>query len=231
MKFDVVAKNRDRRQDIQEKAIAKGFEYDPHNPDFILSVGGDGTFLFAERTRPGIPKLLVRDSLVCYKCSEMPLEKMLGAIQDGQTQIQELVKLEATCPKGQLLAVNDVVLRNKNPTVALRFQVKVDNGVVADGVRGDGVVVATQFGSTGYYRSVTRSDFDRGWAVGFNNPIEPREPLFLANDAQLKVTITRNCAQLAVDNHPLMFKVAESEVVSITQSKQVARLLVESAST
>lgn len=227
MKFDVVAKNRDRGQDIQDKAIAKGFEYDPHNPDFILSVGGDGTFLFAERTRPGIPKLLVRDSLVCYQCRELPLDKMLGAIQDGKIQIQELMKLDAICASGRLVAVNDIVLRNQNPTVALRFQVAIDDRVVAEGVRGDGLVVATPFGSTGYYHSVTRSCFDRGWAVGFNNSIEPRQPLLLSNRDRLEVKIIRTCAQLAADNDPMIFEIQESETVEVSPSSQFARLVIE----
>lgn len=228
MKFDLVAKNRDRGEDIKAKTLARGFTYDADNPDFIITVGGDGTFLVAERDRPGIPKLLVRDSLVCFKCHNEPFSEMLDAIETGESLIKEFIKIQAISSIGQLLAVNDVVLRNHNPTVAIRLQVAVDGEVVEEMVIGDGVVVATPFGATGYYQSVTRSTFEQGIGVGFNNSTQPKSPLVLSEDSQLTLKILRSQGSLAVDNNPNILTLTEGNEITVKKAPEVARLVFNS---
>jgi NAD+ kinase len=228
VKFDIVAKNPDRGEDIKAKTLARGFTYDPENPDFIITVGGDGTFLIAERDRAGIPKLLVRDSLVCFKCNNEPFGEMLDAMETGDSFIKEFIKIQATYPNGQLIGVNDVVLRNQNPTVAIRLEMTVDGEVVEEMLIGDGVVVATPFGATGYYQSVTRSTFEKGIGVGFNNPTRPKDPLILSEDSQLTLKIIRAPGQLAVDNNPNIITLGEGDLITVKKAPEVARLIFNS---
>ncbi|MEQ9236590.1 MAG: hypothetical protein RIG66_21175 [Coleofasciculus sp. E2-BRE-01] len=160
--FSIYAKNPEKGQQVKSQVEKQGFKYSETFPDFIITVGGDGTYLEAERIKPGIPKLLVKDSLVCFKCHNEPLDEMLAMIQAEKSQFKEIIKLEAIHDKGRLLAVNDILLRNENPIHAIRFKVSLNQDEVDSNLIGDGVVVATPFGATGYYRSVTRSTFSQG---------------------------------------------------------------------
>ena len=44
------------------------FVIDTEHPEMVICYGGDGTLLFGEREYPGIPKILVRNSKVCFLC-------------------------------------------------------------------------------------------------------------------------------------------------------------------
>jgi NAD+ kinase len=222
--FFVYAKNRDKCDSVKAVVEKQGFEYSCENPDFAITVGGDGTYLEAERQLPGIPKLLVRDSLICYKCHNEPLDEMLEMLKSGRGRIKELIKLEAIYSGGSFLAVNDIVLRNENPTRAIRFKTMVDGKEVESAI-GDGVVVATPFGSTGYYRAVTRSCFSAGIGVAFNNSMEEKDPLILKENSELGIEITRGKGQLAADNYPSVVAIAPGNCIIIKKASQVARLV------
>jgi NAD+ kinase len=223
--FFIYAKNPDMGETVKAQTEQYGFRYVEHDPDFVITVGGDGTFLEAERSLPGIPKLLVRDSLVCFRCHDEPLDKMLDMIQSGRGCIQTLMKLEAIHGNGQIQAVNDIVLRNKHPVRALRFKLSVDGEAVDDNVVGDGIVAATPFGATGYYRSVTRSTFQRGFGLAFNNATEPRSPLLLPDSAELTIEITREQGQLVADNNLDIVTVQTGDRVTIRKATAVGRLV------
>jgi len=65
MKLLLFGKNSEKIKSLVEKF---GFEIVTQNPDIIISFGGDGTLLSAEREYPGIKKLPIRDSQFCHKC-------------------------------------------------------------------------------------------------------------------------------------------------------------------
>lgn len=223
--FAIYAKNPEKAKDLQYQAEQYGFKHFQEAPDFVISMGGDGTFLIAERDTPGIPKLLVRDSIICYKCQDKPIDDMLKAIQSGNSRIREIVKIEASHPNGQLVSVNDVILRNKNPTQAIRFSVEVNGEEIDDMVIGDGIVAATPFGATGYYRSITRKTFDHGIGVAFNNSTQLKPPLVLNKQSEVMITMIRGVGQLACDNSPNIEYVEEGDRITIRESEQIARLI------
>ena len=224
-RYGVFAKNPEKTDKVHRTASSKGFVHDEENPDFIISLGGDGTFLIAEREMPGVPKLLVRDSLICFKCHDESLEEMLDMMQEGRGQIVTLPKLKASANGGSRTAVNDVVVRNRDPRRALRFRLSVDGEPVDDVLIGDGVIVATPFGSTGYYRSVTRSRLQEGIGVAFNNLTTGKKPLHLDGDARIEMTIVRSQATLSSDNHPDVDMLEEGDTVVVSAADEVARMV------
>ncbi|MEQ8973061.1 MAG: hypothetical protein RIE73_21990 [Coleofasciculus sp. C1-SOL-03] len=223
--FSIYAKNPEKGQQVKDQVENQGFDYAETNPDFMITVGGDGTYLEAERIKPGIPKLLVKDSLICFKCHNEPLDEMLAMIQAGKSQFKEIIKLEVIHNQGRLLAVNDIILRNENPIHAIRFKVSVNQEDVDPTVIGDGVVVATPFGATGYYRSVTRSTFNQGIGVAFNNPTQEKPPLLLDETDELSLEITREVGQLVADNNPTIVTVNPGDKIMIRQASEVGRLV------
>jgi len=223
--FWIHAKQVEKGASVHDTVQDWGFQPSSTSPDFVITVGGDGTFLQAEHRYPGIPKLLVRDSLVCYRCHNEPLPILLEYIRQGRATTMAIPKLEVGYARGCLTVVNDIVLRNQHPTQALRYRVSVNRQVVADQVIGDGVVAATPFGATGYFHSVTGQTFDQGMGLAFNNPTEPRPPLIVDSQTEISIDIIRGPGQLAGDNIPQIYTVTTDEQVVIRQSPQMARLV------
>jgi NAD kinase len=87
-------------------------------------------------------------------------------------------------------------------------------------------VTATPFGSTGYFRSVTHTQFDAGIGLAFNNSTEAKEPLILDEPSEITVEVTRGPGQLAVDNAPEIHSVETGGRLTIRQSDAIARLVV-----
>lgn len=194
-------------------------------PDVIISYGGDGTLLRSERLFPGIPKVPVRDSEVCKLCHDEPVSHILDRLHRRLYRVREAPKLEARLGAQRLLGMNDIVVRNKEPTHALRFRLWV-NAKPMDGVLiGDGIVVATRIGSTGYFHSVARRTFSRGIGLAFNNLTTPVAHRVLPSNARLKLRIIRGTAHLVADNDPNVLTVREGMTITIAASRQRARII------
>jgi NAD+ kinase len=92
-------------------------------------------------------------------------------------------------------------------------------------ITGDGIIVATPFGSTGYYRSVTRSTVSEGIGVAFNNCTEPFAPLCLASDVAIEVEVLRGPAVLARDNDPRLLPMRDGHVFEVGRAPESAVVL------
>ena len=202
----------------------KGLIFVTKDPEFVVSLGGDGTFLFCERLYPGIPKLLIRDSKVCEKCVGSSEETVLDFIRLNEYNIEEEQKLELEINGKKLLITNDVMIRNEKIYQALRINVYVDGEKKFDEVIGDGVVIASSFGSTAYFRSITRETFDKGMGVAFNNPVKEMKPLII-KEGIVKIEIVRGDAQLAADNDSNIYSLKEGGTITVKLSDQRANLI------
>ena len=197
-------------------------------PDLILSYGGDGALLGAERAFPGVPKLPLRDRRANPPCPDHGEAATLASLIAGRLQEARLIMLEATVmgrPDGVLTAVNDIVVHNRIITSAVRYRVWLNDVLYANQVVGDGLVAATPFGSSGYYRSITHSIFKTGLGLAFNNSTEPTHHLVLPETTQVRVQILRGPAVLLADNAPGRLTLAAGAEVVIQRSPQVATVL------
>lgn len=198
-----------------------------NKPDIVISYGGDGTFFLSERVFPGIPKLLVRHKGKCFKCSYYGLHsenKINEILLNKKYRIINLMKLESRVGKNKLVGVNDIIIRNKNPNVALRFSLKVDSKTFKE-IIGDGIVIATPMGSTGYFNSITGKHFEKGIGIAFNNPIYKLNPIFTNDNVEIKLKILREEALLAADNNKEIINMRENDVVIIKKSKAIAKII------
>src|SRR3989338_2701334 len=169
-------------------------------PEMVVALGGDGTFLAAEREYPGVPKLLVREQSICNKCDWDNLEEGLRRVLLGNFRVEEFAKIAVKVRGKEVEAVNDIVIRNAYPTEAIRFRVFVDGKDVGEEFIGDGVVVATAFGSEGYFRSITRKHFEQGVGIAFNNVTRACDAVFLEKWKTIMVEIIHGEAHFSVDN-------------------------------
>lgn len=211
-------------EELKQEVKDYGFEYSEKNPDFVISMGGDGTYLRSERKWPGVPKLIVKHNSICRKCEVDTLEKAFEELKKGNFEIKENIKLEARVRRKKITCVNEFSIRNMYATTAIRFYVWID-GERTDEIIGDGVIIATPFGSTGYYKSVGGKEFEKGIGIGFNNPTEKMKHLVVPEDSEIKVKITRGDAVFSSDNDPRVILLKKDEDFKIKKSKKVARLV------
>lgn len=196
------------------------------NPDIIISYGGDGTFLMSERKFPGIPKALIRDSNICNKCHNHPTDYVFEMISKGKYKINDLIKLKGIVNNKELLiCTNDFVIRNKLPTHALRFKLFINDKQIGDELIGDGLVISTVFGSTGYYYSITNKSFTNGIGIAFNNIHKKIKHLIIKEIDKIRIEITRGDAVLVADNNLEIIELSENDIVQIEKTNQTAKII------
>lgn len=234
MKISIVSRTfedeNEIKKDIEEFSKSFGLVYNfvNENPDFVISYGGDGTFLIGERKFPGVPKILVKKSKTCKKCHELHIKEILKKIINKEYRIKEIPKIKANLKNSfdkELIAVNDIVIRNTLPTEAIRFKVFIDEKEIGMYI-GDGVVIATPFGSTAYFHSITRKSFEEGLGIAFNNTTEIVEPKILDENSEIFIEILRGPAVLVADNNRNFIDLKENDVVIIKKIEEKAKIVV-----
>jgi len=195
------------------------------NVDLDICYGGDGTLLLAERMDPGVPKVGIRNSQICDTCKNETSDTILQLIRDGKYNISEYYKLAAVCKGKTVVALNDIIIGHYYINTALRFKVFIDDIPYGGEFLGDGVVVSTPIGSTGYYQAITRSNFQHGIGVAFNNTVNIIGHVVVNNKAEIKVLITRGPGRLRYDNDRSQISLVKGDEVLIHKSKQISRLI------
>ncbi len=199
------------------------FQFVDENPDVIICYGGDGTILGSEREFPEVPKIILRDVRLNPKCDKHTEAKLLQLCLDNKLKKQTLTKIKATNSSGKnLVAINDLVLHNFDPRSAIRYRIWIDGKPFLKQIVGDGVVVATTFGSSAYYKSITNSTFNVGIGLAFNNCTEPIDHIVLNENSVIEIMITRGPALLLADNSPEEIRIEEGEKIVISRTSESA---------
>ena len=212
-------------ESIRRLVRNKGLVDVSEDPEVILTYGGDGLLLGSERQWPGVPKLPLRNSRHGKKCEPHQIEEALERLIQGDLRRRTHIKICAEA-KGQVcVGLNDVLVHNSQPTSGVRYRVWIDEKEFSDEIVGDGVVVATPFGSTAYYRSITRGIFRVGIGLAFNNSTEQVDHMVLHEDSVIRVHVTRGPAVVAADNNPEGISLDDDDEVVIRRADESAVLL------
>ncbi len=224
---------------IKPLVIKTGFEIVKSKPDFVISYGGDGTLMQSEHEFPGIPKIILKGSLICKKASCFTNEEILSRLQShrgssirsgkkikkGKFKIKSYFKLEAIAGNKKIVAVNDIVLHNNNARHAIRYRVWINGKELGKEVIGDGAVIATPFGSTAYYRSITDSFFELGIGLAFNNSTEQFDHMVLKEDSEIKIKIVRGPAVVYGDKQEDHIDLLTDGEIVIRRSDKVMNIV------
>ncbi|HYC78370.1 MAG TPA: hypothetical protein VEI02_12155 [Planctomycetota bacterium] len=193
-------------------------------PDVIVAYGGDGTLMGAERDFPGVPKIGFRRSDSCAKCDRHADDVVLARLARGKVDEESLMKIEGVCRSVRLTAINDIIFRNADPRSAVRFNVFLNDMPVTEEIIGDGLVFATPFGSSAYFRSITRVTLRTGIGVAFNNCTDFLTHLVLKETETLAVELARGPATLTCDNDPVQYSIDAGDRLVLRQAEGAARL-------
>jgi NAD+ kinase len=120
--------------------------------DFTIVFGGDGTMLRAakEIAWSGVPVIGVNLGTVGFltEISPSEFEDKMDLVLAGEGKVSQRMMLECKAGGESFSAINDMVI-NSHGQVTLDFEISIDGIEVAD-FRGDGLIIATPSGSTGY---------------------------------------------------------------------------------
>lgn len=173
------------------------------NPDLVISHGGDGSLLGAERQYPGVPKCPIRDRRENPKCPRHSELTTLTKLFAGELRKTQLDKLEAVTEDGESIhGINDIVIDRPIASSAIRYRIWLDGELFRAQVVADSLLIATPFGSTGYFQSIARGNFQYGLGLAFNNSMDLMGFSVVHPDAKLAVQLLRGPAVMAADNDP-----------------------------
>lgn len=129
--------------------------------DFVISMGGDGTFLEAAR-RVGdkeIPILGINMGRLGFlsDCSAEDISLAISQIFEGNYRCESRsvlqVEYETGAPKGYPYALNEVAVLKRDSSSMISIRVDI-NGEYLTTYQADGLIINTPTGSTGYALSV-----------------------------------------------------------------------------
>jgi NAD+ kinase len=195
--------------------------------DFIIAIGGDGTIL---RTCITIPKpeppILAINMGVRGFLTEIEPQKTLTAVNKclaGNFEIEKYLKLSIAADGLNFPdALNEVVISPDEPAKLLYAHIFRDGERILD-CQSDGLMVATQTGSTGYSMSAGGPVLDPGVNAFVLTPIIPLSifhPIVFPSNSELTIEIikSRN-TQILVDGHYRQIATSKLPRIEITRSK------------
>jgi len=212
---------------VRSVLVEEGFELVESIPDFIVCYGGDGTVLFSERKFPGIPKLIIKTSRACriYDYALSDMSELLSKIKEGNYQIHTEMKLETQAKGKKLVGLNEIQVHLNLPIYAVRFSLSVD-GKEYENLIGDGLIVATSFGSTGYYEATGGERFEKGIGISFNNlHFRKIRSFVVPEDSIVKLTVSRGPAWLLADNNENFIELKAGDTVTVRKSESIANFI------
>jgi NAD+ kinase len=214
------------KEKIRKILTGQKFEIVENNPDFVFCYGGDGTILYGERRYPEIPKLWIRKNgkIKDYNYSLKVVNSILDKIKNGKYKIVEEMKLMASYKNNKLTALNEIQIHTKLPIGAIRFSVNAKRNF--SNLIGDGVIVSTPFGSTGYYSAAGGKPFKNGIGVCFNNIHSGKIPsIVLPENSKIKIKLDRDSAILLNDNNPKYYDLKAKDEITIQKSQKKAKFI------
>ena len=143
--------------DIFDNKDAKLIMKSAEGAEAVIVVGGDGTLIRTARAinRLNLPVIGVNTGHIGYLCEidEMRIDTAVLSLIHGDFTIEERMMLKGELEDGiSRLSLNDVVIYRSGELRTITTDVYVD-GQLLTSIKGDGVVVSTPTGSTGYSMS------------------------------------------------------------------------------
>ena len=137
----------DQRLDVLATRVLKNDDFDA---DFVISMGGDGTFLKAAARvgSKGIPILGVNMGRLGFLADVNPddIEHTLRALHEGRYEVESRAVIEVN---GHY-ALNDIAILKRDTASMISIRATID-GQLLNTYQADGLIISTPTGSTAYW--------------------------------------------------------------------------------
>lgn len=148
-------------KEVKTTLLAHNFVYDDMTPNFVFCIGGDGTFLKAvQRYKNKLRSIkfvgIHTGSLGFFAdFNNHDITDIINDLQNKKYKQKQYALVEANIIQNgrnrKFYAVNEVKIENVHHTLVLEVFL---NEQLLENYRGNGVLVCTQLGSTGYNKSL-----------------------------------------------------------------------------
>lgn len=181
-------------------SIAGVFEGVNFDVDYVISLGGDGTFLkAASKVGPKqIPIIGVNMGRLGFLANVAPeeIKDVLDNVFEGQFEIEEraVIQLEAdgealeNCP----FALNDIAILKRDNAAMISIKASVNNEYLVTYLA-DGLVISTPTGSTAYSLSVGGPIIVPQSGILSMTPVAPHSlnirPIVISDEAEIKLEV------------------------------------------
>lgn len=214
-------------------------QYPFYGYDFVITMGGDGTVLFAARgcAPLGIPIFPINFGSFGFIASVQRNEwkRELDDFFAGKAVVDERSLLQADLIRGQnrrlsATGMNDIVICGKTAGHMITFNVLYDKVPLGE-IKSDGIIVSTATGSTAYSASaggpIIDPDLDSMVLTLMNAFSLSSRPLVLSPDGELEIEILPSRmsdvvisvdGQIPVDLHV-------GDVIRVCQHEKKAKLI------
>ena len=197
------------------------------HPDFLLSIGGDGTFIDAANLvgDTGMPILGINTGRIGFltNVNRSNYKEAFEFLQNSDYQIEKRSLLQITSDNGATLpaafALNDISIHPHGDSInAVHVEA---NGERLNTYWGDGLIVATPTGSTAYSLSCGGPILVPSANVMVLTPIASHSltvrPIVLPTDNELKIKVESRSHRfiLSVDSH----RITMNDDVTLTVSR------------
>lgn len=168
--------------------------------DFIISLGGDGTFLYTARKigNKEIPILGINAGNLGFMAefSVKDLSELLKDILNKNFRLSERVVLKTKLQNGKYFySLNDIVIDRANSIRMIELEVDYNSNKVVKFVA-DGIIISTPTGSTGYSLSAAGPVVTPDSNVFITTPICPHtltvRPMIFPDTGEINIRVNKN---------------------------------------
>lgn len=192
--------------------------------DLAITFGGDGTMLEAAGyfAPHKIPLMGVNVGHIGFltETDQAGLSEAIDLLIEGGYRIEERSMICARCADQTIYALNDVLLSSIDNCHIATVEVEID-GVFADRIRGDGVLVSTPTGSTAYSLSCGGPILSPDVKALIVNTVCPHSlhscPIVISDESKVRLTTGDAGMKLVYDGK--LARKYEDEGVSIEIEK------------
>ncbi len=207
--------------------------------DFVISLGGDGTVLYAARnaSKYGLPVFPVNLGEFGFIASVQPedWQKELKVFMDGKALFEKrsMLKIDVLREGKKVyssLSLNDAVISAERGVSTIMLSVK-RNSLPLCRLKADGLIVATPTGSTAYSAAaggpIVSPEVEAFVLTPLNSFSLSSRPIVLSPDSKLEISIEKSRIKgicLTVDGQE-PFSLNYGDIITIAMNKKKALLV------
>lgn len=189
------------------------FNNEDFTADMVISIGGDGTFLYAARLvgDKNIPIIGLNTGRLGFLADISPdeIDQTINEIMNNEYDIESRSLLQLCCNNSNIkhrFALNDIAILKRDDASMITIQTKINDSYLAT-YQSDGLIVATPTGSTAYSLSSGGPIIEPNSESFVITPIAPHSlnvrPFVIKdnNSVNLKIESRNHSYLVSIDGH------------------------------